>query len=57
MPRNLREGWNLVTTKMQGDTRSFFTLAGDVKPQKKPGYDGSDLPKGKPNPKDAGPKK
>jgi hypothetical protein len=56
-PRNLHDGWNLVTTNMQGGVRSFFILAGEVKPQKKPGYDGSELPKGKPNPKDAGPKK
>ena len=53
-PRNLHDGWNLVTTNMQGSVRSFFILAGDVKPQKKPGYDGSEIPKGKPNPKNAG---
>ncbi len=53
-PHNLRDGWNLVTAKLQGETRSFFILAGDVKPLKKPGYDGSEVPKGKPNPKGAG---
>ena len=54
-PRNLHDGWNLVTTKVQGDVRSFFILAGAVKPQTKPGYDGSEIPKGKPNPKNAAP--
>ncbi|MEI7819361.1 MAG: hypothetical protein WCK55_00460 [Verrucomicrobiota bacterium] len=53
-PRNLHDGWNLVTTNMQGSVRSFFILAGDVKPLKKPSYDCSELPKGKPNPKGAG---
>ena len=52
--RNLHDCWNLVTTNMQGSVRSFFILAGYVKPQKKSGYDGTDAPKGKPNPKGTG---
>ena len=53
MPHDLRDGWNLVTTKVQGDLRSFLILAGEVKPQAKKGYGTPDAPNGKPNLKKA----
>ncbi len=54
-PHDLRDGWNLVMTKVQGDVRSFLILAGEVKPQAKKGCGTPDAPNGKPNPKNAKP--